>query len=234
MFLGAWLLSSTVAAETMYVTDQVTVGLRADTTPDAVLLGTVSTGTTLEVVERNGSFARVRDSNGVEGWVEATALVSQPPAAQQLKALRAEFDRTRAQLANTQGQLEKIRATPAIPAPGLDKIQAELAGARAQLSKVQADFKKKEEETSAAVAARDAAVNEAASLRQAAAREAAREAAAPTPVQAPRTPEPAPEVGFSLLWLGIGFAMLGIGFIGGIVWVKESIRRRMGGLYLRI
>jgi uncharacterized protein YgiM (DUF1202 family) len=36
------------------------------------------------------------------------------------------------------------------------------------------------------------------------------------------------------LWLGIAFAMLIAGFIAGIVWHRESIRRRMGGMYLRI
>jgi uncharacterized protein YgiM (DUF1202 family) len=40
--------------------------------------------------------------------------------------------------------------------------------------------------------------------------------------------------GFSWLWLGIAFAMLVLGFIGGVLWVRESIRRRMGGMYLRI
>lgn len=36
------------------------------------------------------------------------------------------------------------------------------------------------------------------------------------------------------LWLAIGLAMLIAGFIAGIVWHRESIRRRMGGMYLRI
>lgn len=269
LIVGAWLLSPVVCAETAYVTDRVTVALRADATPDAVVLATVSTGTPLEVLERSGSLVRVRDANGVEGWVEAKALTPQPPAAQQLKTLRAELDRARAQLADTQALLQKSQAkAPAIEKiqaelagtraeldrtraqlanaqgllqksqaaqnPAAEKIQAELAGTRAQLNKVQAELKQKDEEAAAAIAARDVAVKEAATLREAAARGAARRATAPTPMEPPKPPESATAGGFSFLWIGIAFAMLVAGFIGGIVWVKESIRRRMGGLHLRI
>jgi len=219
-------------AETMYVTDQVTVGLRADVTPAATVLATVSTGAALEILERNSSFVRVRDANGIEGWVEATALAPQPPAAQQLKSIRAELDRTRAQLANAQGELGKARAAPA--ADG-DKVQAELASTRVQLGKLQSDIKKKDDEIAAATAARDTAVKETAALRAAVAHEAAaRGSAAPAPELPPRVADSKPKSGFSFLWLGIAFAMLVLGFIGGVVWVKESIRRRMGGMYLRV
>ena len=219
-------------AETMYVTDQVTVGLRADVTPAATVLATVSTGAALEILERNSSFVRVRDANGIEGWVEATALAPQPPAAQQLKSVRAELDRTRAQLANAQGELGKARAAPAADC---DKVQAELASTRVQLGKLQSDIKKKDDEIAAATAARDTAVKETAALRAAVAHEAAaRGSAAPAPELPPQVADSKPKSGFSFLWLGIAFAMLVLGFIGGVVWVKESIRRRMGGMYLRV
>src|SRR3990172_7424589 len=154
--IAMWSAASAFA-ETMYVTDQFTVGLRADVTPAATVLATVSTGAALEILERNSSFVRVRDANGIEGWVEATALAPQPPAAQQLKSVRAELDRTRAQLANTQGELGKARAAPA--ADG-GQVQAELASTRVQLGKFQSDIKKKDDEIAAATAARDTAVKE--------------------------------------------------------------------------
>lgn len=239
LVLIVWLVAAPTAfAETLYVSDQVTVALRTDVTPNAAVLGTVSTGAALEVLERNGALVRVRVANGVEGWVEETALTSKPPATQQLKSLHAELDRARAQLANAQGELEKMRAAPK---PDTGKTEADLAGARAQLGKLQGEIKKKDEEIAAvtatrdaAAAARDAAVKEAAALRSAVAREAAREAASPA---APGTPQPAEypkESGFSFIWLGVAFAMLVVGFIGGVIWVKESIRRRMGGMYLRV
>ena len=59
--------------------------------------------------------------------------------------------------------------------------------------------------------------------------------AAPPPMPEPATPAAAPRgFRFSYIWLGIAFAMLGIGFVAGMIWVREGIRRRMGGLHLRI
>ena len=53
-------------------------------------------------------------------------------------------------------------------------------------------------------------------------------------VRRPSPAKPDAEYELDYLWLGIAFAMLIAGFIAGIVWHRESIRRRMGGMYLRI
>lgn len=203
-------------AETAYVTDQVTVELRADVMPDAPVVTTVSTGAALEVLERVGSFARVRTNDGMEGWVEDTALMRQPPAAVQIRSLRAELERTRSQLASAQSRLEQAAgAASRAHEAELAKLRHELAAAREQLADAQAALKKKDEELAELAAA---------TQRQAPPIELLPE---------PAPPQPAPRR-FSFLWPGIAFAMLVVGFIGGIVWVRESIRRRMGGMYLRI
>jgi SH3 domain protein len=193
-----------VAAETMYVSDQVTVPIRAEASATAAVVKTVSTGAALEVTEQRAGFVRVRDAEDAEGWVEATMLSTQPPAANQVRAVRAELDRTRTQLVQAQTQLDKQRAAAA--SSGVEPLQSELASTRAELAKAQAALKNSE---------------------------AAANAAAPT-APADKGAARAEGSGFSVLWLVIGFAMLVVGFIGGVVWVKESIRRRMGGLYLRI
>jgi len=35
-------------------------------------------------------------------------------------------------------------------------------------------------------------------------------------------------------WLLGGFAMLGIGFVAGMLWLRESIKRRSGGMYIKV
>jgi SH3 domain protein len=202
MLLAAPLVA---AAETAYVSDRVTIPLRAAATADAAVIANLSVGASVEVLEHADAYARVRDADGIEGWVDAALLSTQAPAAQQVKALRAELDRTRNQLVAAQTQLDKSRTAPA---PDGEKTQAELAAAREQLEQAQAEIKKQEQELAAA-------------NRRVA------EASAPAAAAEGKS-------GFSFVWLAVAFAMLVLGFIGGIVWVRESIRRRMGGLYLRI
>jgi len=53
----------------------------------------------------------------------------------------------------------------------------------------------------------------------------------------PAAPLPLPaeaEPGLDYVWLLVALGMLGAGFVAGILWHRESIRRRMGGMYLRI
>ncbi|HYA37562.1 MAG TPA: TIGR04211 family SH3 domain-containing protein [Candidatus Methylomirabilis sp.] len=117
----------------------------------------------------------------------------------------------------------------------LAALQQDLTKSRAQTADAQAQLKKAQ----ATVAEQSAQIAE---LE----RNAAEKAAAPPPVAPAPAPEPvmgarpgrktaaAEEFQFSFVWLAISFAMLGVGFAGGILWLRESIRRRSGGMYLRV
>jgi SH3 domain protein len=87
LVLGAWAAGAT--AETLYVTDSLRLGLhQAPDTSDRPFENLVS-GTAVEVVERNPNYARVRLADGREGWVKATFLVPEKPAAARVLELEA-------------------------------------------------------------------------------------------------------------------------------------------------
>ncbi|MGW8247281.1 MAG: TIGR04211 family SH3 domain-containing protein [Acidiferrobacterales bacterium] len=52
----------------------------------------------------------------------------------------------------------------------------------------------------------------------------------PAPEENTRTAMNVPD----LLWLAISFAMLVTGFIGGVVWLRERTRRKLGGMHIRV
>jgi SH3 domain protein len=87
--LGAW--AGSAGAEIVYVTDSLRLGLHAaPDTSDRPFENLVS-GTSVEVLERNSSYARVRLADGREGWVKATFLVAEKPAAARVLELEAEL-----------------------------------------------------------------------------------------------------------------------------------------------
>lgn len=89
--LGVWVGSA--SAETVYVTDVLRLGMHAaPDTSDKAFENLVS-GTALEVLERSSSYARVRLADGREGWVKATYLVTDKPAAARIRELEAEVGR---------------------------------------------------------------------------------------------------------------------------------------------
>jgi hypothetical protein len=135
-----------------------------------------------------------------------------------------------------EGWIEARFLSPDPPARmQLAQLQEDLAKNRTQMAETQAQLKKSQ-----------AAVADQAAKIKALERETADKSAAPPPAVNPASvpaPVVAPPVGktsrdagfsFSYLWLGISFAMLGIGFAAGVKWLRESIRKRSGGMYLRV
>jgi len=193
------LLGVTTAAhgESLYVAERIKAGLRADLLESSAVVKTVETGAVLEVLERFDKQVRVRDPQGIEGWIESRYLSPDPPARLQISKLQSELSKSQTQTAEAQAQLKKAQAQMSEQAA---KIQ--------QLEKGQAEKP-----------APTPVVPEV--------------AAAPTPaaVKPDRTDN---RITWGLLWIGISFAMLGLGFVAGVKWLRESIRKRSGGMYLRI
>ena len=121
------LLTSLPAAgqgETVYVTDNLRLGIHqaADTSDRA--FRTLESGQPLEVISRNTNYAHVRLPDGVEGYVKAAYLVSEKPA----KLIVAE---SQAATEALQKQLADTKAAFAAPAATISSLEEELAAATA-------------------------------------------------------------------------------------------------------
>lgn len=82
------------AAETQYITDSLTVTLRASPVNDAKVVGTpLVSGNPVDVLQRSpdGKWARVRFQQH-EGWLPATMLQREQAAHDRLQELQARFD----------------------------------------------------------------------------------------------------------------------------------------------
>ena len=118
------------AAETVYVTDILRLGLHhAADTSDEPFENLVS-GAPLEVLERSPNYVRVRTSDGLEGWVKSAYLVDQKPAQlrvaeleAQLGALRREADRARDARSTAEDELTRLGKQAAANSDSADAIQ---------------------------------------------------------------------------------------------------------------
>ena len=115
--LGAW--AGSVGAETVYVTDSLRLGLHAAADTSDRPFDNLVSGTAVEVLERNSNYARVRLADGREGWVKATFLVVEKPAAARVLDLEAEI-----------GGFEQAAATAKTAQAAAEH---ELAGLRSEL-----------------------------------------------------------------------------------------------------
>ncbi|MDH5302008.1 MAG: TIGR04211 family SH3 domain-containing protein [Gammaproteobacteria bacterium] len=100
------MLPISAQAQTVYVSDNLRVGVRDSAGDDANTLTIISSGSQVEILERRGSFSKVRTSNGIEGWVRSVYFESDKPA-------RVLLSETKAKLRQLENELNQLKATKA-------------------------------------------------------------------------------------------------------------------------
>lgn len=84
------LLAAQASAQTVYVTDQLQLGLYRESGGAGQPLRTLSSGTALQLLEKGRNYARVRTPEGTEGWAKRVFLVEDKPARARLAELESE------------------------------------------------------------------------------------------------------------------------------------------------
>ncbi|GKS68028.1 SH3 domain protein [Nitrosomonas sp. PY1] len=88
-FLLGFLFTTSISAETRYVSDQLEVTLRRGPTLSHAILRMLKSGTPVEVLEvdKESGHTRVKTNNGQEGWILTRYLSAEPTARVQLEQL---------------------------------------------------------------------------------------------------------------------------------------------------
>jgi Bacterial SH3 domain len=105
---AAWLLTGLTAsaalhAESLYVIEQLVVGVSSAPDASGERVATLKSGDRVEVIERAGDEVHVRLSSGREGWVRASYLSADEP-------LRARLAQREAEVARLGDELSRLRA----------------------------------------------------------------------------------------------------------------------------
>lgn len=148
MMMSAVVFSA--VAQTQFVSDVINLSIRERPANDAGVIGQVSSGEQVEVLESLGpeSFTRIRDTNGREGWVTARYLTDEPAARVQLEAAKAALAQSNQALAALQSDFDAAQSRLADAASAL-----ELADENERLKEVIAQLQVDEQRS---IAERDA------------------------------------------------------------------------------
>ncbi len=122
------------AAEQVYISDTLRVGVRPEPDNRTVPVAVVLSGARLDVLERTEGYLKVRTEKGVTGWIREAYVTTEPPASLRLEAereRRAELERELAEARETARVLEEANRRL------LDRADA-LAAERSRLIREQA------------------------------------------------------------------------------------------------
>ena len=105
-----------------YVSDEITLSVRERPSNEAGTIGTVKSGAQVTVLENlgNESFARIRTSDGVTGWVTARYLSTEPAARTQLDRNNASLREAQARIKTLEDQLAQTRQQLEAAKPALE------------------------------------------------------------------------------------------------------------------
>lgn len=129
-------------AETVYVTDELRLGLhRAEDTSDRPFR-TLSSGDRLEVLERSTNYALVRADDGSEGWVKSAFLIDEPPARFRLAAVEAELEAKSTLAAGAEAAIAEARDRAAEAETALVALREETAAALERLERLETEHRR--------------------------------------------------------------------------------------------
>lgn len=129
------LCQSASAAETLYVHDQLRLGVRAAPSSAEKSIATVSTGDALTVLGEQDNFINIRTEKGVEGWVSKGYLSAELPARNQLKSLQQEHKALQQQQQALQQKFDESQQQGGQSAGALAQLQQENATLQQQLGR---------------------------------------------------------------------------------------------------
>jgi SH3 domain protein len=103
-------LSISAVAETVYVSDNLRVGVRPEPDNGYTPVGVVTTGMKLNVLDRQSGYLKIETSEGVTGWIKDIYVIDEKPAILKLQQLQKRYDKMSAQLKDSQKTLQALES----------------------------------------------------------------------------------------------------------------------------
>jgi len=127
------LVTGTVQAKTVYVTDNLNLSLRSEENNEGKVIKMLPTGTPLTVIQENKStgFSYLRTDSGAVGYMPTRNTMSEPPSRKQLDTANKNLATLQAENEKLQSELTKLKDSLT---PGTS-LEQSLANERDQLSR---------------------------------------------------------------------------------------------------
>jgi Bacterial SH3 domain len=93
-------------AEAVYVTDNLRIGVRPEPDNNAPPVGVIVSGMKLEVLKRSDDYVKIRNSDGLEGWIKEIHITRDVPVRAQLDKVTLQFQQVNKDLEEKTLQLK--------------------------------------------------------------------------------------------------------------------------------
>ena len=109
--LAGALAGAAVHAETLYVIDELIIGVSSTADDSGERVASIHSGDSVEVLDRHDAYAHVRLSSGTEGWVKTSYLSAELPLQQKLTTQDQELGRLKEEVSRLQSVASAAKTT---------------------------------------------------------------------------------------------------------------------------
>jgi len=137
-FLSALLYAGVASAESAWVSDEFEITLRSGPSTSNAIQLMLSSGTELEVLERDSEsgYTRVRTGGGTEGWVLTRYLMNEPAAREQLARLTSQLSSEASRGSSLNAQLGTIRSEYETATRRIETLEREKSEVEEELAEI--------------------------------------------------------------------------------------------------
>ncbi len=119
--------SADVLAQSVFVNDQLRVGVRPEPSQLVAPVGVVLTGMKLQVLERKDPFIKIRTEKGLEGWIKDIYVTDKTPAILRVKDLQNQQKKVQQELQDVVKTKTALEEANAILNDRIDALKAQRA-----------------------------------------------------------------------------------------------------------
>lgn len=113
------------AAEYVYISDNLRVGVRPDPVSGVPPISVVFTGMRLELHEKSDGYVRITTEKGVSGWIRDIYVTKKAPAIIQLNAFKLKYDKLKKELEEGGGKTAALEKEKSVLVEKIDELKAE-------------------------------------------------------------------------------------------------------------
>lgn len=132
-----WLFATMAQAETIYVIDELKIGLHKNPSINSPIIKLVTSGTELSIIEREGELVHVQEPEGNRGWINNKYAVTDKPGKTRINKLEKEIallkSATTANSTDSEKELSQQLKSERLKS---GELQAKLTDLRAKIANV--------------------------------------------------------------------------------------------------
>ena len=132
------LVSVSALAQSAWVSDEFEVTLRTGPSTSNAIRRSLSSGTRLEVLERDAEsgYSRVTTGGGTEGWVLTRYLMNEPSAREQLAQLTSQLSSASERGSSLTSQLDAVRSQQRAAEDSITRLEREKKSLQDELAEI--------------------------------------------------------------------------------------------------